>query len=105
MIFSPYLISKFSPSSRLIDIFPSHFSVYRTNCKDKESKVAYIYKLNNIFTKALLNSKSVIVVSNASIKNNCHIYYLYSFLFQFHQEDINITTTEAKLFTIRYGIN
>ena len=99
------LNSKFSPSFRLIDIFPSHFSVHKANCKDKESKIAYICKLNDIFTEALLNFKSVIVVSDTSIKNDCHIYHLYSFLFQFHQGDINFTITEAKLFAIRYVIN
>ena len=74
-------MSKISPSFKLIDIFPSHFPVHKANCKNKESKVAYICKLNDIFTETLLNSKSVIIVSDASIKNNWHIYHLYSFLF------------------------
>jgi len=104
------LSSEFSPSFRLIDIFFSHFYFHWANHKDKENKVAYICKLNNIFTKALLNPKSIIVICNTSIKNNVvisitHIYSYSSSIKKILHHTINIATTKAELFAIRYRIN
>ena len=39
------------------------------NRKYKESKKAYIHKLNEITFQVVMDSKSVVVVSDASIKN------------------------------------
>jgi len=104
------LNSKISPDFRLIDIFSSHFSFHQANYKDKESKVVYNYKLNDIFTEAILNSKSIIVVSDASIKNNVtisitHIHSYSSPIKKTLHHIINITTIKAELFAIRCGIN
>ena len=67
------LINEFSPRTRLIDTFSSHFSFYHANYKSKESKAAYIYKLDKYMFYAFNNSKLVVIVSNASIKNNITI--------------------------------
>lgn len=61
---------KISPGSRLIDSFSSHFSFYQENCKDKESKTVHLWELNKIIFKVLSSTNMVIVISNASIKNN-----------------------------------
>jgi len=45
--FNP-LSSEFSPGNRLIDIFSSHFSFHLLDRKNKESKKAYIYKLDKL---------------------------------------------------------
>jgi len=51
------LNSEFSPRSRLIDIFSSHFSFYKANCYNKESKAAYCYKLDNLVFNTLSKSQ------------------------------------------------
>ena len=64
------LSNEFSPRTQLIDIFPNYFSFYYTNCKSIKSKTIHIYKLNECVFHALTDSKSVIIVSDTSIKNN-----------------------------------
>ena len=67
-------------------------------------------KLDNITFRVLLNTYSSIVVSNTSIKNHIVTFILYIHL---HNKPIiktiyrvvNVTTTEAELFTIQCGIN
>jgi len=59
---------------------------------------------------ALTNSKLVIVVSDTNIKNNItisitHIHLLSNPINKTIHYAVNITSTEAKLFAIRYGIN
>ena len=45
--FNPFS-TKFSPGDRIIDMFPSCFSFHSTNRKIKESKKAYICKLDEL---------------------------------------------------------
>jgi len=105
-----FLNSEFSPSSQLVDIFSSHFSFHWTNCRNKESKAAYIHKLDKCILNALSNSKSVVIVSDASNKNNiaisiAHIHSLSNSIKKMIYYAVSITSTEAELFTIRCGIN
>jgi len=71
---------------------------------------AHFHKLDDIVLNASSNSNSVIVVSNASIKNNIAISivhidsYLNSIKKTLHHA-VSITSTEAELFAIRCGIN
>jgi len=102
--------SKFSLGSCLVDNFYSCFFFHRTNCKNKESKTAHFHKLNNIVLNALSNSNSVIVVSDASIKNNVAMSIIYIHLYSnpikktlYHV--VSVTSTVAELFAIRCGIN
>ena len=111
-IFIPFdsLNSKISPGFRLIDNFPSHFSFYQANCKDKEIKIAHLCKLDDIFSNTSLDPKSVVVILNASIRNNItiSISYIHSSLNNVRKAihyAVNVTSTEAKLFAIRYSIN
>jgi len=102
--------SKFSPTDKLIDIFPSYFSFHSMNRKYKESKKVYIHELNKIIFQVVMDSKSVVVVSDASIKNQVTILIAYvhthdSSVIKTIYHAINITLTEAKLFTIRCSIN
>ena len=101
---------EFTPSFRLIDNFSSHFSFHQTNCKDKKSKATHLCKLDNILSNTSLDSKSIIVVSDTSVRNNIaiSISYVYSYsnnVKKIIYHVINITSTEAELFTIRYRIN
>lgn len=91
-------------------IFPSYFSFYRVNYKDKESKAAYFCKLNNIVLNVSFNFNSVIIVSDTSIKNNitisiAHIYLHLNSIKKTLHHAVGITSTKAELFAIRYSIN
>jgi len=107
--FDPFS-SKFSPGDRLIDVFSSHFSFYPTNRRNEESIKAHICKLDKIIFQVSLDSKTTVVVLDASIKNQvttsiAHIYIYNSPIIKIIHHAINITLTETELFTIRCGIN
>ena len=100
----------FFPGSRLIDIFSRYFLFHWASYKNKESKASYIYELNNAILNISSNSNSVIVASDASIRNNVatsitHIHLYSNLIRKTIHHTVNIITTEAKLFAIRYGIN
>ena len=111
-IFSSFdsLHKELSPSFRLVDSFSDHFYFHTVNHKDKKSKEAYLHKLNKIFEDILSDSNTIIVISDTSIKNNVTISILhvcsgYNTIAKTIHHTVNITSTEAELFTIRYGIN
>ena len=104
------LSNEFSPSSRLIDIFPSWLLFYLSNQVSKDSRVVYICKLNKYILHTLTDLKMVVVVSDTSIKNQIatsivHIHSFRNSVIKTLYHAVNVTTTEAKLFAIRYGIN
>jgi len=90
--------------------FFSHFSFYQASFKDKESKATHLCNLNNIFSNTLVDSKSIIIVSDANIRNiiiisiSCIHSHLNDVEKTIHHA-VNITSTKAELFVIRYGIN
>jgi len=103
------LNKEFFPGSRLIDIFSSCFSFHKADCKNKESKAAHCYKLDEIVPNALSNPNTVIIISDVSIRNNVtiSITYVHSFSNLIRKTlhyAINTTITEAKLFAIRCKI-
>jgi len=111
-IFSVFdtLNNEFSPGSYLVDTFSSYFSFYYTNHRNKESKNSHIHKLDKCVFNALSDSKSVVVVSDTSIKNNttisiAYIHLLSNSIKKAIHHIVNITSIEAKLFAIKYGIN
>ena len=100
---------EFSLGFYLIDIFSRCLSFYHTNCRNKESKTTHIHNHNKYIFNTLTNSKFVVVISNTSIKNNIaiSITHVYSFSNSIKKKihyTVNIMTTEAKLFAIRYSI-
>ena len=58
-----------SSGFHLVDNFPNHFSFHTVNRQDKEIKSAHIRQLDKIFEDSCLDSKTVLVISDASIKN------------------------------------
>jgi len=96
------LSPEFSPGSRIINIFHSYFSFFYTNCKSKESKNNYIYKLDKYIIHTSTDPKTVIIISDVSIS---HVYSLSNSTKETLYYAVNVTTTEAKLFAIRCGIN
>jgi len=104
------LNSEFSPGNRLTSSFSNCLSFHIINYKDKESKNSYLCILNKIVFEASSKANSVIIILDASIKNNIatsinHIYFYFNPIKKIFYYAINITTTEAELFTIRCGIS
>ena len=91
---------KFSPGSRIIDIFSSQFSFYSFNKHSKDNLTSCSYQLNNLLIVASLDPSYALVVTDTSIKNNVAT----SIIKTLHHV-VNVKTTEAELFTIRCGIN
>ena len=102
--------SKFSSRNRLIDIFPSHYFFYFIDRKNKEGRKLHICKLNELTLQVLIDSKMATVISDMSIKNQVailivHIHIKDNSIIKTLHHVINITSTEAELFAIRYSIN
>ena len=63
----------------LVDIFSNHFLFNITEYKINDYKATHLWKLDNIFKDSLCDTKIVIIISDASIKNNvamsiAHVY-------------------------------
>jgi len=104
------LNSKISPESRLINTFSSHSSFHEADCHNKENKAVYCHKLNDLMLNASSDLYTIIVVSDASIRNNItmsitHIHSFFSPIKKTLHHTIGITMTEAELFVIRCEIN
>ena len=94
----------------LVDTFSDCFLFNIVNCKDIKAKTAYQKKLNKIFDDSISNPNTVIVISDASIKNNVatsssYIYNNQNIIAKSIHHAINVTSTKVELFTIRYRIN
>jgi len=99
-----------SSSFHLVDTFPNLFSFHSVNWKNTNAKIAYHNKLNSIYKDSLIDQNIVLIISDASVKNNIttsvsHIYGEQDIIAKTVHYAINITSTEAELFTIRYDIN
>ena len=97
---------EFKPGNHLINLFLDYFSFYPCSFNTKK----HIKKLDNITLRASFNPSSTIIVSNASIMNYVAtlIFHIHSFnksIIKTIHRAINITTIEAKLFTIWCSIN
>ena len=102
--------SEFSPRDKLIDVFSSCFSFHSTNRKSEDSIRVYICKLDKTTLKASADLKSIVVVSDMSIKNQvatliAHVHIYDSLVIKIIYHAINVMSTEFELFTIRYGTN
>ena len=101
---------KFCLRLRLIDSFSSCFLFHKANCCSNKSKRAYCNKLNELTFNILNEPNIVIVVLDTSIKDNiatsiAHVHSFNNHLKKMLHHAINITSTEAKLFALRCGIN
>ena len=95
----------------LIDIFSNYcFSFHTSSKQDNKNLKAHIQFLDNITLTSSLDPSIALVVSDASIKNqvatsiaHVHIHNKQDIKTIYHV--VNVMTTEAELFAIRYGIN
>ena len=97
---------EFSLEKRLINFFLDYFSFYTWKWDIK----CYLWNLDNITISTSTDSHSIMVISDASIRNNVaisilHIHLYNRLIIKMIHHVVNITSTEAKLFAIRYGIN
>jgi len=100
------LDKEFLPGNYLCDSFPDCVSFYS---RPQDVKVQ-IHKLNDVVITSSSDSSSCIILLDASIKNyvTTSISYIYLFnqlIVKACHQAINVSTTKAELFTIRYGIN
>lgn len=106
----PSFNKELSPGFRLVDNFPNCFSFHIVNFNDTETISAYLQSLDNILEKSFLNLNIILIISNTSIKDNVatfisHILSSWSVLKKTIYYAVNIISTEAEMFLIRYGIN
>ena len=94
----------------LIDNFPDHFSFISVNQKNPKALAAHCNKLDNVYKNSLVNQDTILIIVDASIKNNIAILILYIFRGQeittksvYHV--MNVTSTKAELFAIKCSIN
>jgi len=105
--FSP-LNPELIPGSRIVDVFSDQFSFNIAN-KEKNDKLRF-QQLDDMTLQSSSLPYTAIVVTDASIKNNIatsvsHIHiHNYSLIKTVHHVAF-VTSTEAKLFAIRCGIN
>ena len=97
---------KFSLGKRLVDSFSDQNSFHARTYDIKN----HICNLDNIAISSSNNPHSSMVISDASIRNNItisvlHIHIYNRLVIKIIYNIVNITTTEAKLFTIRCRIN
>ena len=83
---------------------------YSLDQKSKDDRAVHTYKLKKCILQALTDLKTAVVVSDTNIKNQvttsiAHIHFFNNPIIKTHHYTINITSTEAKLFVIKCGIN
>ena len=92
--FNPYN-PEFSPSFRIIDIFPGHFSFHSSNKYSTDNLISHSCQLNNLVIVSSEDPSYTLVVTNTSIKNNIAtsitvkivdggLYFIISFHFLFY---------------------
>ena len=101
---------EFSSSSRFINIFSSHFSFHSFSKYSKDNLISCSWQLDNLVIMSSEDSSYTLVITNGSIKNDVaisivYIYICNKLIVKTLYYTVNITSTEAKLFTIRYSIN
>ena len=110
-IFSSFssLHPEFFPGSRIIDNFPDCFSFNLFNKKEKNDTICF-QQLDNLVLELSSSLSTAIVVMDTSIKNDIapsisYIHLANHPMTKTVHHVMFITSTEAKLFAIRCGIN
>ena len=104
------LNKELSPGFHLVDTFHNHLSFLSVNQKDSNILTTHQNRLDNVYEDSLINQNTVLIILNASIKNNVvilisHIHRGQEIIAKSVHHTMNITSTKAKLFTIRCEIN
>ena len=91
-------------------MFPSYFLFYLSDRKSAKTRKTHLCKLDEIVFNTSTDSIIAIVISDISIKNQvaifiAHVYIHDSPIIKTTYYAVNITSTEAELFVIRYRLN
>ena len=97
---------EFAPGYYFIDIFSNCFSFYTSSKQSNKKFNAHIQALDNIALTSSSDFSITLIVSNTSIKNQVvtfisHVHVHNKQIIKMIHHMVNVTTTEAKLFTIR----
>ena len=79
-------------------------------CKDDKARTIHLNNLNNIYQDSSNSPDTIFIISDASVKNNIvtsisYIQKEYNIIIKSVHHTINISSTEAELFAIRYDIS
>jgi len=101
---------EFSPSHRVIDTFSDYFSFNLLSKQKDNSLKTYIHQLDNVAIKSSSIPLHALIIMDASIKNNItisisHMHIHNKPITKTLHHVVHVMSTEAELFTIRYGIN
>ena len=101
---------KFQPGNRIINNFSNYVSFYLFSKHNNHTFKKCIQQLNALAIKSFNSPTNTLVVTDASVKNNVamsivHIYVHNKPMIKTLYHAVNITSSEAEFFTIRYGIN
>jgi len=101
---------EFSLGSWLINTFLSRFSFYFFNKYSDDNLKAHLCQLNDLLIISSSDPSYALVVMDTRIKNNMansitHIHVYNKPVIKTLHYAVNVTTTEAELFAIKYGIN
>ena len=104
------LNKKLFPSFWLVDTFPDHFFFNIVKCNDAKVRTTYLNQLKNIYQNSSNSPDTMFIISNASVKNNIITFISYvqrecNIITKTVYHTMNISTTKAKLFTIRYDVS
>ena len=101
---------EFNPGDRIINCFSNHFSFHLFSKNNDHLFKSHIQQLNNLAIESSNTPSNTLVVMDASVKNNVAFSIVYihihnKLVIKMLHHTINITSTEAKFFAIRCGIN
>ena len=94
----------------MINIFPSYFSFHPFNKQSNENLKSHSYQLDNLAIVSSSDLSYTLVVTDTSIKSNVATSITYIYIHnkpvtKIIHHTVKFMSTEAELFTIRYGIN
>jgi len=101
---------EFSPGNRVIDIFSNCFSFNLFSKQKDNSLKTCIHQLDSLAIESSSVPLYTLVITNASVKNNIvtSIYHMHihnKLITKTLHHAVHVTSTEAKLFTIKCGIS
>jgi len=99
-----------SPGFYSVNTFSNCFSFHSVNRKDIKAKTTNGNKLNNIYKDSIINQNTILIIPNVSVKNNIitlvlHIQRGHEIIAKNIHYIMNVSSTKAKLFTIKYSIS
>ena len=101
---------KLQPGNRVINTFSNHFSFYTFSRKNDPSFKSHLQQLNALAIESSTSLSTALVITDMSVKNNvassiAHIHAHNKPMVKVLHNAVNITSSEAKFFALKSGIN